>query len=447
LVVVLLHAAPAAAQVELTARPDLAAGYDSNIYYGAGALPDDNTVEGAPLLSVAPRLSLGYRPGGGHMLMLQYDGDLRQVLSDDLDNETLFQHGASLAYQTPALWGLSAQAWGGFKQLYVRQLEGAGWLGGAGGVILSRLFGGFLLLSLGYKADYTAYYDEDSSSAQSELSHAVSASGTWRPVQGLLFTLGYTFASVDADPDSLSALEHMAGLDLSWEVPWIPVAVRGGYLFMAYMMESATSGLVPIHPPPGSGPGPGPGPGSGPGPGPGPATGEQINEDRTDLIHQGYAEVSWRALPWLQVFGRWDSVWGQSSLTRVEDYSRHQGMGGLRFTWGFGGAAAQAAAGGTGPAVPPAPDLGLTVVYRDPRAREVALVGSFNGWDPAKNPLRRQGKEWRLTLALPEGMHQYQVWVDGEMRPPQQCGRWLDDGFGGKNCAVLIAARATGGEG
>ncbi len=400
-IVLLLWALPAAAQVELTVRPDLTAGYDSNIYYGAGALPDDNEEEGGPLISFTPRFVLGYLPGGGHRLLLRYDGELRQALTDGLDNETLFQHSAMVGYLSPELSGFTGQVWGSFKHLYVRQLEGGGWLGGSGGALISRGFGNSVLLSLGYMADYTSY-DEDSSSTYSELSHRVSAVGTWQPTRGLLATLGYTFAVVDADPDSKSALEHLGGLDLHWDLPWVPLSLRGGYSFMAYMSET---------------------------------------EDRTDLIHQGYAEASYRALPWLKVFARWESIWGESSMDEVGTYTRHQGIGGLRFSWGVGGETARA----LGMEAPP-PDLGLTVTHRDPAAREVALVGSFNGWDPTQNPLSRQGKEWSLTLGLPEGLHQYQVWVDGEMKPPQQCGRWLDDGFGGKNCAVLIAAKGTGGE-
>lgn len=50
-----------------------------------------------------------------------------------------------------------------------------------------------------------------------------------------------------------------------------------------------------------------------------------------------------------------------------------------------------------------------------PQARTVALVGDFNGWDPAATPMMRQPDgNWMTGLELSHGYHQYHFLVDGK---------------------------------
>ncbi len=52
---------------------------------------------------------------------------------------------------------------------------------------------------------------------------------------------------------------------------------------------------------------------------------------------------------------------------------------------------------------------------RTPHAKAVSLVGDFNNWDPAANPMERMADGcWRLRLELHHGHHQYVFLVDGE---------------------------------
>lgn len=54
-----------------------------------------------------------------------------------------------------------------------------------------------------------------------------------------------------------------------------------------------------------------------------------------------------------------------------------------------------------------------------PRARRVAVTGSFNGWDPRAHPLSRAASgDWTGTVFLPPGRAVYCFWVDGAV--------WLD---------------------
>lgn len=72
-----------------------------------------------------------------------------------------------------------------------------------------------------------------------------------------------------------------------------------------------------------------------------------------------------------------------------------------------------------------------------PGAGQVSLVGDFNGWDPAANPLEREGGGWwRTELRLSAGTYQYAYLVDGVATAPADAELLVDDGFGGRNGLV-----------
>src|SRR5439155_14165721 len=53
-------------------------------------------------------------------------------------------------------------------------------------------------------------------------------------------------------------------------------------------------------------------------------------------------------------------------------------------------------------------------------ARQVYLVGEFNGWSRTAHPMHRyDGDTWELTLTLPPGSHRFRYFTDD--------GRWLTD--------------------
>jgi 1,4-alpha-glucan branching enzyme len=50
-----------------------------------------------------------------------------------------------------------------------------------------------------------------------------------------------------------------------------------------------------------------------------------------------------------------------------------------------------------------------------PSASQVCLVGDFNKWQPAANPMNRMPDgSWMLGLDLSHGYHQYVFFVDGK---------------------------------
>lgn len=410
-------------QASLSVRPGLGGGYDSNIYYGAGALPDDVDTYGGAYLGLTPEAELSLTLGQSHRLLLFYNADLRQMVTSDQDYETLISHGLTLAYAPPSLAGFQPLVGLGLSGLYLARLPGGGWLGGQGMLQVGRALGRTWWVGLTYALDFTDYNAASSSSW--ELANRVLVQATWQPLPGLRLSPAYTLSLVRAKPRKLSSISHQLGLTARWQLPWLPLQLEAGYMLMTYQLDSASYGQGPFGPPPGFGPGQGPPP-QPPQPPPG-------VERRLDLLHQADVQANVQLLPWLAVEARWSSMWGTSNLT--DDYSRHQALGGLRFTWSTQQQRRPALA------LPPAahqPDRTLELELSDAAAKQVAVVGTFNHWDAGRHRLVRQGNTWRRSVPLPPGLHQYMLWVDGQIRPPPGCQRWVPDGFGSRNCVILI---------
>lgn len=80
-----------------------------------------------------------------------------------------------------------------------------------------------------------------------------------------------------------------------------------------------------------------------------------------------------------------------------------------------------------------------------PRAAHVALVGSFNEWNPIATPLERDpatGK-WIVSLRLPPGRHVYAFVVDGDVTADPTAPRAADDDFGSAKSVLLVSARSS----
>lgn len=77
-----------------------------------------------------------------------------------------------------------------------------------------------------------------------------------------------------------------------------------------------------------------------------------------------------------------------------------------------------------------------------PEARNVSLVGDFNGWDPARLVMKDttgQGN-WRIAIRLKKGrLYTYNFLIDGErwITDPNS-PRQVDDGFGGSNSILQL---------
>lgn len=86
----------------------------------------------------------------------------------------------------------------------------------------------------------------------------------------------------------------------------------------------------------------------------------------------------------------------------------------------------------------------VRLMFADPDARRVAVVGDFNGWRPEATPLVREAgtPRWSVTLALRDGAHRYAFVVDGTrwVPGPSAQRRAMDDG---RVYSLLNVARAA----
>jgi 1,4-alpha-glucan branching enzyme len=80
-------------------------------------------------------------------------------------------------------------------------------------------------------------------------------------------------------------------------------------------------------------------------------------------------------------------------------------------------------------------------VLAAPGASEVAVIGSFNGWNAAGWTMRRDTASglWTLKAALPPGSHEYVFLIDGATTVTDAAAALsADDGFGSRNSVLLV---------
>jgi hypothetical protein len=80
-----------------------------------------------------------------------------------------------------------------------------------------------------------------------------------------------------------------------------------------------------------------------------------------------------------------------------------------------------------------------------PSARQVSLVGDFNGWNVAANPMResRDGQSWILEVPLTPGRHTYAFVVDGDVLRDPTAPSVVDDDFGVRNSVIFVGDGRT----
>lgn len=75
------------------------------------------------------------------------------------------------------------------------------------------------------------------------------------------------------------------------------------------------------------------------------------------------------------------------------------------------------------------------------QARQVALVGDFNQWNPREHRLHRDGEgaRWSIVVSLPAGLHKYAFIVDDSVWTPDPGAvRTVDRDFGVTSSLVLV---------
>ena len=93
------------------------------------------------------------------------------------------------------------------------------------------------------------------------------------------------------------------------------------------------------------------------------------------------------------------------------------------------------------PAIRSVAPVPVRFVYVSAAARDVQLVGEFDGWGEQQIKLRRGADPgvFIVTVALPPEEHEYMFVIDGERWVPDPLAeRTRDDGFGQRNSVITI---------
>jgi 1,4-alpha-glucan branching enzyme len=81
----------------------------------------------------------------------------------------------------------------------------------------------------------------------------------------------------------------------------------------------------------------------------------------------------------------------------------------------------------------------VTIQYDDPNAREVYLVGTFNGWNLSANPMKKnRAGTWTTTLNLVPGSYEYLFLVDGEFTEDPDSRSSVPNRFDGYNSEIIV---------
>jgi hypothetical protein len=376
-------------------------GYNSNIYLDASAIPAELETRGGMFISAAPLSQgiLGKR--SGHYLLLKYGGDLRHYfLSQEGASETLLDHKLTLGYGSPSLAGFHVRVTSSLAQLYLRELKEGGWLGLWSALEVQRPLGYSCEISLGYFPEYTSF--PSGNAIRWQMGHRFKLGFTWRLVRDLLLEPAYSFSMTQADPREAESIEHEGSLRIHWSFPILPMDAALEYSLKLLELQGTLSRTNPVGKPL-----------------------PDTSVERNDLIHQVLVETTYKVTPWLELALRADWIVGRSNLEA--DYGRYQVWSGAMLAWDYSYPRTDAIS------------RNLQLQVHAPQAHRVALVGSFNGWDPSHDPLTARGDSWEIDVSLPAGRHHYMIWVDGQLQPPPDCAQWTSDGFGGQSCVIWIA--------
>ncbi len=74
-----------------------------------------------------------------------------------------------------------------------------------------------------------------------------------------------------------------------------------------------------------------------------------------------------------------------------------------------------------------------------PESKKVQLAGSFNGWNPSENSLKKaKDGKWKATLSLLPGRFEYKFVVDGDWQNDQRPVECVPNGSGGWNSVIEV---------
>jgi hypothetical protein len=392
-----LLSASARADVQARLVPELrlGAGYDDNLFLDpnlAGSTP----ARGDAIFDVEPRL-VGQLTARRHALTLQLDY-LERLTPSTGDVRDLW---VRLDWRSPSLGRLQLLASAFYKHYEVSDYpDNAFDLGG--GELGARLQAGERVrLEARYGFDARVYSDP-SRAGQLDRSHHASVAAHARLHRRVEGQLAYTYLHVDSDSVAADLDRHRGDLALSVQ-PFAWLRIDASYGFAFQHLPNGIQETGPMAP-------------------------------RDDLLHEVAAQLTARPLRWLELFARYDLLLSRSSSS-TGVWQRNQLLAGVQLFVDLEKRWTRPA-----PLAPVLHDREVVFRYRGP-ARQVAVIGDWNDWNPTASPLAARGgagDRYEGTYTLPSGRHEYALSVDGVPVAPPDAQSYVPDGFGGRNGVVIV---------
>ena len=405
-----LYATPSGAG-RFSAELSAGLGYDSELYFDAAALATDGQPTAAQFVLIAPELSLAIGRATGHRLLANYGATLRQFFIGDA-RETLVIHGLDLHYLPASFWSIQAGLWFSLGQLYTRELAGAGWRDVSGGVSLRRGLLSWLSGELTYQYAHTRF--GSLSSATRQHGNVVALALQAQATAGLSFHLRYGLMAVNADPDDLDSLRHHPSVGLQFRGLSRSLSLQAGYRLTTFELTTAVSRVNPQGKPLPDG-----------------------TTQRRDWIHAPFLSASWTYRPWCAFTLSYAPTWGRSNVE--QSYNRHVLVASARFSFGRSWRSPPPATTSAAEGIAVDASGVMHLRLRLHNAKRVAVVGTFNNWDPQAGWLRlAPEKAWVGHIRIGAGSHRFLLWIDGHTQLPPSCPRRVPDAFGGENCALSV---------
>jgi len=71
---------------------------------------------------------------------------------------------------------------------------------------------------------------------------------------------------------------------------------------------------------------------------------------------------------------------------------------------------------------------------------KVSVAGTFNHWDPAKNPMKDNPDSgpYKTAIAIPLGRHEYKFVINGDWCVDPNCAERTPNGLGSSNSVICV---------
>jgi 1,4-alpha-glucan branching enzyme len=80
----------------------------------------------------------------------------------------------------------------------------------------------------------------------------------------------------------------------------------------------------------------------------------------------------------------------------------------------------------------------VTFSFLAPEAGKVCIAGTFNDWEPRKDPLKKSAKGWKTVKYLDPVTYEYRFVVDGIWVDDPACTRRRSNQYGSENCLLEV---------